>query len=661
MEDPRVDPWWKQPIKEGDAGPHVRLFELVRRLDNEQKHIYNTDLDRLRLYSGRRYDGLKPGDMRAKDYVDDSENVPQDYRPLPLHMNVTRSVVDTAHANICTNRPRMQVLTEGGSWHEQQKARGMQRFLDGIMDACDAYTHNAKAAMDGKIFGCGWTKVFVENKELKVEWVWKPEVFVDEQACLTSEPRQIYQRKYMASEAVSGKWELSTEVAALVESNVVPQDVRSNASIITSLVEVVEGWHLPSGPKSKDGRHVVCVGNYTIVDEEYKEPVFPLVKWEWGDDPVPFFKPGLVEEIEAMQKDIDETIQKVQRHMLMIGPWFEVDPGADVPEGWMSNEEFRVLPPGVNVKVPQVIPPIFVDWPFMIEQKMYDLPGISTMDARGGQPPGDLSGKALRHLSALSTKRGGMKERNGWENPTLREAKLVLRFLRRFGNKLTVHYSDRDKLEKIKWSEVKLPEESYRLAIFPTNMLPKEPAGKIAFVQELVGMGWLDPALGSQLLDMPDLDSAQSIKVAAIKHVQWILDELVYQGNYHEPDPIMDLDTGLVWARGTYLYCQQHGAPQEILTELGQWIGQCKAALMQRAIDEAVDQAKVQQAIQAATAPPPPPEGMMPPGGEMPPEGMMPPGDPGLGGPPGGELPIDETAVPEPLASGGAGLPPDTV
>jgi len=668
MENPRLDPWWKQAPKgkgmteDGlSEGPHARLFELVRKLDKDQSHIRDSDLDRLRLYSGRHYDGLKPGDMRAKDYVNNMSSYGDDNRALPLHMNVTRSAVDTAHAKICVNRPRMQILTEGGTWHEHEQARGMQRFLDGIFDECEAYVQTAKGAQDAKVFGAGFVKGFVEHDKIKIEWTWKPEIFVDEQACLTNDPREMYQRKYVPSEVVVGKFDLGTDRAALVESNSVPDDL-VDPTIEVSLVEVVEAWHLPSKPGGDDGRHIICVPNCTLVDEPYEEPMFPLVKFEWGDDNVPYWKPGLVEECEAIQKDIDEVIQKVQRHMDMIGPWFEVDDAADIPEDWMTNEEFRVLPRGVGVKTPPVIHPQFIDWPFMMEKQIYNLTGISMMDAHAESPAGDISGKALRHLSALSSSRQGMKERHGWELPHLRLTRLVIRLLRKYGNKLAVHYSDRDKLEKIKWSEVALPEESYRLSVFPTGMLPEEPAGKIAFVQELVGMGWLDPQMGVQLLEMPDIDSAQSIKVAAIKHVQWVMDELVYKREWHAPDPIMDLDTGLVWARGTYLYCQQHSAPQDILDDLVEWIGQCKAQLQQRAIDQAVEEAKMQQAIQAATMPPAPPMGPM-----MGPEGPMmgPDAGMGLGGPagipemPGGEMPIDESPVPAPLAAGASGLPPE--
>jgi hypothetical protein len=39
---------------------------------------------------------------------------------------------------------------------------------------------------------------------------------------------------------------------------------------------VYEGWHLPSGAEAKDGKHMLCVPNATLVEEEWTTPRFPI-------------------------------------------------------------------------------------------------------------------------------------------------------------------------------------------------------------------------------------------------------------------------------------------------------------------------------------------------------------------------------------------------
>lgn len=636
-----VKSWWDEKAK-----VHQTLVQHLNQLDTAQDLTYRRDLAHYSKYQNRTLKGLRPGafEWSSKASFDggDAEGT-----QTPVNLNLSRSVVDSSQARICPNKPRVRYMTDGGNWFLQERAIGMQRAFDGWMEEVDGYRALELAALDSKVFGIGYVCLQELDDRLEMEHVFKPEITVDEQASLTSQPRTMYRRKLMAAEHAVGKYaypkgKYSEKLAtAILSSTPTTRTTTDARAILTTvdLVEIIEAVHLPSRRGGKDGRRVVAVDTATLVDEKWELDFHPWVPIEWSDDTAGYCKPGLVEEVEGIQEELTKIAREVQGNFEMLGgAWVRTREGT-VPDEWITNERYRHVkgePGDMEVITPSPVNPIFLQYEDALIAWGYDFTGVSKMEATSSQPQHQLSGKAIREYRDNASGRFAMKER-AWERYGLDVAKVWTAMMRRVAQRhpnTKLWYQSSTSLERLDWKDIELPEDDYRLATFPVGSLPREPSARIQTVQEWVGAGLVDGETAMQLLDFPDLQKAQSVKLSALRHAQWVMDSIVYKRRVTAPDPIMDLPFCIKWARSTYLYVQMHGSNtddkeqaehvQGILNDLGGWILQAKAL--------AKADAQAMMAEQAAMMPPP--------------------------GPGGGEAPLAPGTEPPPMATGGVGIPP---
>jgi hypothetical protein len=245
----------------------------------------------------------------------------------------------------------------------------------------------------------------------------------------------------------------------------------------------------------------------------------------------------------------------------------------------------------------------------------YQISGISQLSASGTKPAGIESGVALRTLNDFETQRFALLSRD-WEefyiNVTRRSVKLAKSVYR--GGSGEVKWADRGTVKAIKWSDVNLEEDSYVLRIYPANMLPQTPSGKLATVGEMMERGLITPDIGKSLLDFPDIEKFANLANVALEDLIKIFDSIWEDEDYLAPTPEMHLELGVKLATSYYLKAHMDNAPQQIRDAYVRWIEEAKDLM----------------------APPP----------EMGPEGAMPP-------PPGAEMPMPPEGIP------GMEAPPD--
>jgi hypothetical protein len=138
------------------------------------------------------------------------------------------------------------------------------------------------------------------------------------------------------------------------------------------------------------------------------------------------------------------------------------------------------------------------------------------------------------------------------------------------------------------------------MQMFPTSMLPHEPAGRLQFVQELITSGMIPASFGAELLDFPDLEGYLSIKNAAVEDMLATLEELV-DGEYSPPEPYQNLVEALPFMQSAYLRAKRQKVSEASLDNIRRWISTADAMLSKS------------QASQ-----PQPPQPLMPPQGAAP-------------------------------------------
>lgn len=602
--------WWGKPTGEAHEG----LISTVRKID---QHL-GLDASYARFLStllNRHYSELRPGKLTAEA----ASLLPKN----KLVLNVIQNILETLTSRICTGRPRPRFITRDGNWKEKRKAQRLDQYIQGVFQKCKVYQETTKAFKDAGWTGTGFVKV-CENPaspgEILVERVFPLEILVDQQACFQgAAPRTIYQRKWVAAEVLRAAY--PEHATAIDECRSQDKEYTETSVVATDLVMVVEAWHLPSSEAAGDGRHVICIDKATLFDEEWKEDYLPFAVLRWTDIPVGFYGQGLVEQQEATQLELNKMAQRFQEAMHLLGVSWIVAPAGAVKKGHLRNVPATIIevdpqfkPEDVKTVAPQPMPSMCFDWMDWLYNKHHETSAVNQMSASGQKPSGVRAAAALRELRDEQTERFGMFVR-GWEQLHLDIAELITMVSKRMyededvRTDYEVKYVDRGFYKSIQWSDVDLERDSYVLQLWPSNLLPSTPAGKLATTEELMAAGLIDQNTAMTLLDFPDVERSQSLISSTTDFADYAVDKL-FDGDTPDIPPIALIDPiSMVQRLGFhYLRAQMDGAPVDKLAELRAYTGSITeqmAAVQEarKALEMAQQQMQMAQQQPAAPAP----------------------------------------------------------
>jgi hypothetical protein len=618
---------WYDKLEAGEERWEKVSIALAQIRDDHEE-ITDRYLRWLHLYSNREYSGFGPGDTR------------QVLRLLMetrkrIKLNVIQSCVDTLAAKICAQKPRPQFLTSGGDWSEMRKARGLEKFVEGVFYQSKIYEQARMVFLDAAIFGTGYLKFYTKNGKVSVERVFPSEIVVDEGSALTSSPRTMHQVKLASAECLVARFakdnkKLAMKIRAAVDreadSFVVDEDGRH---IERGLLEVKESWHLPSGPGAGDGRHCITAEGVDIIDESWNRDSFPFLVFRWLKLPFGYLGQGLVEQLAGAQVEVDKLITRIQdaMHIHSVCKIYAEEGSIDKEQLRNITGDVVWIKPGGQMPTTQmpgsVSSELFTHL-WQLVAKMYEIAGISQLSASSMKPAGVESGIALRTLLDTETQRFALLARD-WEEMFCEAARMVVEEAKSGSGAVKTMWAAKDYAETIDFSKVDLDRDSYVLKVYPTNMLPQTPAGRLSTVQEMLTAGFIDPKEAMSLLDFPDLEQSQSLMRASRDLVDRDI-EMILDGKEIEARPWQDLQMALQRTAMSLQKTEQDGAPKDVLARLSLYLSSIEDLLEDQEA-EAQQQAMLEQAA------------AMQEGG--------PPGGPGLGEVPGMEMPpADQMAAP---------------
>jgi hypothetical protein len=570
--------------------------------------------------------------------------------PKLAHLNVSRSALDAVSSKIAGHRTNPMAMTHAGRWKDREKAKKLERWIQGFLYREKYYQHVAPHVfLDGGIFGTGAVKFVTDDdgEDFHLEWTWVGELWVDEAACAFSEPQTLYQVRHFTRQQLLAKFPRFREFILGLDDVAANEDGTS----VTEVVEVVEAWHLKSKPGADDGKHVIVVDGLTLFEEKWNMDCFPFVFWHWGMTPIGFWGTGVMEELSGIQAEINKLLERIQESMhVNATSWVFVPKGANIDVKGLGNRPGKILPydgpqPPTAVTPPSMHGQVF-DHVWRLRDAAYEVVGISQMSAASVKPAGLESGRALRTMQDVESQRF-MILADRWQEYTIRVVERALEFAREvYGNRsLKVAWGDTTVAEEIDWKDVRMDKDAFVLRMYPVNFLPSTPAGKMERIEELARLGIFDRAQIQSLMDFPDLQRAMDLNTASYEDLQMIMDDMLYNGKEWQPQEEMDLERSIAMAQHYWCLGHKDGAPQDRLNLLVTWMRRARQLLQKKAQKEAQVLASMQ-----------PPPGAMGPGGPMGPMG------PEAGGPP----PIDEEALlgeafmpegpAEPAPAGGAPL-----
>lgn len=476
--------------------------------------------------------------------MDQMTGLPAD-RPT---FNLIQSAIDTLVSRIGQNRPTPVFLTDNSDYKERKLAKQLNSFILGEFYQTKAYEKAAIALRDALVAGDGCLKVFeTADHKVGLERVLVTELLTDPNEGIYGEPRQLYQLKLIDRAVLA---DMFPEYRSKIEeaAKAFPDSSADASKTVADLVMVVEGWRLPSGHEAGDGRHTIACSAGTLFDEEWTKPKFPFIFLKYSPRLLGFWAQGLAEQVMGTQLEINSMLFTISRAIKLVGvPRIFQEDGSKVTGAHFNNDigtiiKYRGTKP--TFEVAQCVPQeLYAQLQRLIEYG-YNQCGVSAMQATGVKPAGLDSGEAQRVYDDISTDRFAALSRR-YDNFFIDIAYAIIDLAKDIckeqGSYQTV-FPNKNGAKQIDLPKASLIQDPFVIQCFNMSSLPKDPAGRLQKVVEMIQAGMVTIKEGRRLLDYPDIDQVEKLANASEERIFQVLDEIVEEGKYTPPDTFMDLD-----------------------------------------------------------------------------------------------------------------------
>jgi len=531
--------WWKAKSDDDLCG---QLLTTAAFLKESQAYRYRHAAIYARMY----------GNMSLYNFIGSNINRLDTNQGLPLDrptFNVVQSATDTLVSRITQSRPQPVFLTDNGDYKQRNLAKRLNNFILGEFYSTKAYDKAAIMLRDALVEGTGCLKVYeTEDHKVALERVLLTELLIDPNEAIYGDPRQLYQMKLVDRQVLIDS--CPGYKATIERAEKAYPDNSSDASkTVSDLVMVVEGWHLPSSPGAKDGRHTLACTAGIIYDEPFTKDKFPFAFLHYSNRMLGFWSQGLAEQLMGTQIEINSLLYTISRAIKLVGvPRVFVEAGSKVDKATFNNDigtivYYRGTKPEYEV-APCVPQELYGQLQRLIDYA-YQQCGVSAMQASANKPAGLNSGEAQRVYDDIATDRFASLARK-YDNVFVDLAYLMIDLAKdiaeREGEYMTV-YPNKNGTKQIDLPKADLiNDDPFVIQCFNQSSLPRDPAGRMQKITEMVQSGMITIKEGRRLLDYPDLEQMEKLANSSEERIFQILDKIIEDGEYTPPDPFMDLD-----------------------------------------------------------------------------------------------------------------------
>lgn len=556
--------WWKADTKEERAMQMLSTAAYLKESQNwrqRQAAIYARLYGNLSLYS---FIGSNISKM------DSTQGLPID-RPT---FNLVQSAVDTLVSRIAQSRPQPVFLTDNSDYKERSLAKKLNNFIQGEFFQTKAYEKATIILRDALVEGTGILKVYeTADGKVGLERKLLTEILTDPNEGIYGDPRQIYEVKLMDRSVLMDAFPEATSKLKQAEM-AYPDNSADSSKTVADLIMVVEGWRLPSGKDSGDGRHTIACTAGSIIDEEWTKDKFPFIFLHYSPRMLGFWAQGLAEQLMGTQLEINALLYTISKSIKLVGvPRVFVEDGSKVVKAHLNNDvgaivTYRGTKPEYEV-APCVPAELYEQLQRLINYG-YQQCGVSSMQAGGEKPAGLDSGEAQRVYDDIATDRFATLNRR-YDNFFIDLAYAVIDTAKdiaeRDGEYQTV-YPNKNGTKQIDLPKAELLKNPFVIQCFNQSSLPRDPAGRMAKITEMIQSGMITVKEGRRLLDYPDLDQVEKLANASEERILQCLDAIVEDGEFTPPDPFMDLVLGndlTVQYINLYSSCKLEEAKMDLL------------------------------------------------------------------------------------------------
>lgn len=529
--------WWEA---KNDKDLANQVIETVSYLKQQQQYRFRQASIYARLYGNQPLYTLAGSTLSTT-----KQALPLD-RPT---MNVVQSCIDTLVSRITQSRPRPVFLTDNGDYKERKLAKQMNAFINGEIYQTHAYALGELVLRDAAMLGTGCVKIIeTDDHRIGLERRLCTEVFVDPNDAFYGDPRQMFEARLVDRSVLQ---ELFPKYAADIADaqQAFPDNSSEYSKSISDQVLVAEAWHLPSSKDSNDGLHALVCGNGVILNDEYKKQRFPFEFLHYSPRPVGLWAQGLAEQLMGTQTQINQMLITASRSINLMGvPRIWLEKGAKINKAHFNNDigmigEYSGSLPTIMEGNTGLTPDYYAHLQRLIEYA-YQQSGISALSATSQKPAGLNSGEAIRSYDDLQSDRfAALAKRydNLYVGLAYQICDKAMEIAKEQGSYQTV-YPNKNGTKEINLPDIKHLDDPFVIQCFDASSLPRDPAGRLQKITEMMQANLVSPSEGRRLLDFPDIEQVDKLASAAEERILQVLDDIVEEGKYTPPDPFMDLE-----------------------------------------------------------------------------------------------------------------------
>lgn len=549
--------WWLIQDKKGSEARSKTFTEYCR-------VVLQSGEDRERAYirHARSYENVELNSLTGVDYA--TALVRQTILGTGLiTLNVVAACIDTLAAKISKNKPVPEFQTSGGSWKNQMKARRLNRWVSGFFYETKIYKTMKQVFVDSEVFGKGALQIFKKNGRLAVERVLPSELYVDEADGMYGKPRQLLRRKLVQREVLAAAFPEKADAILKMPRASTLSSLGPQGSQV--MVEVWEGWHLPSSKAAGDGVHIIAIEGCELYCEEWKVECFPFVFLSAKDRVIGFWGKGTAEALMGIQLELNRLIRSVSMQLQRKGKGqVFVEHGSKVQPSHLTNGIGDIVfytgkpPTWNNSNIVSQEEFAQID---RLYQKAFQEVGISELSAAARKPSGLDAAVALREYSDIESERFALKHQ-AWDQSFLDVTSTSIELITTQWPDVQKDYKvkapGRRKAYEVDWKDIDLQAENFVMQMFPASSLPQTPAARKQFVKELEADGMISKAVAKRLLDFPDVEAEMDLGNAALDDVDATISSILDEQKpvLRPPEPYQQLDLLLERTLSNYLFCR---------------------------------------------------------------------------------------------------------
>lgn len=530
--------WW---INSDDRKLCEDLLSTAAFLKTSQQYRFKQAATYARLYGNMSLFNFLGSNVAKMESI---QGLPTD-RPT---FNLIQSAVDTLVSRISQSKPAPVFLTDNSDYKERNLAKKLNNFILGEFHQSKAYEKTEYMLRDALVEGTGCLKVFeTADSRVGLDRVLLTELFTDPSESLYGEPRQLYQLKLVDREVLMAACPQFKKTIKNADKAYADPGIDSSKTV-ADLVMVVEGWHLRSGKDATDGRHTIACTSGIVFDEQYDKDDYPFVFLHYSARLLGFWAQGLAEQLMGTQMEINSLLYTISKAIKLIGvPRVFIEDGSKVVKAHNNNEVGTIITYSGTKPSYEVAPCVPQEMYAQLQRLIdygYKQCGVSAMQASAQKPAGLESGEAIRSYDDISTDRMAALAKR-YDNVFIDLAYKITDLARdisiRDGRYSTV-YPNKNGTKQIDLPNADMLKDPFVIQCFNTSSLPRDPAGRMQKITEMIQAGMITIKEGRRLLDYPDLDQVERLANASEERIFQILDDIVEMGKYKPADTFMDLD-----------------------------------------------------------------------------------------------------------------------